>query len=59
MSSVEQIAAVELGEYTVQPEDLPAQLVYQCGPGWTDLCIRSLRAGEKNGSFDFRAKLGK
>jgi hypothetical protein len=59
MSGVEQIAAAELGEYTVQPEDLPAQLVYQCGPSWTDLCIRSLQAGEKNGSFDFRPKLGK
>lgn len=59
MSRVDQIAAVELGEYTVQREDLPARLVYQCGPTWTDLCIRSLQAGEKNGSFDIRPKLGK
>ena len=59
MSRVEQISAVELGEYTVQPEDLPLQLVYQCGPSWKNLCIRSLQAGEKNGSFDFRPKLSK
>jgi hypothetical protein len=50
MSSSEQLSEAELGEYTVQPEDLPARLVYQCGPSWTDLCIRSLQAGEKNGS---------
>ena len=50
MSRSEQLYAVELGEYIVQPEDLPAQLVYQCGPSWTNLCIRSLQAGEKNGS---------
>jgi len=59
MSRLEQIEAVELGEYTVQPEDLPIQLVYQCGPKWTDLCIRALQAGEKSGSSDFRSKLEK
>jgi len=42
----------------VQPEDLPAELVYQCGPSWTDFCIRPLKAGEKNASGDFRTKLG-
>lgn len=55
MSRLEQIAAVELGEYTLQPGDLPAQLVYQCGPNWTDFCIRSLHAGEKNGSTGSRS----
>ena len=59
MSRLEQIAAMESGEYTVQPEDLPAELVYQCGPSWTDFCIRSLHAGEKSGSSDFRSKLDK
>jgi hypothetical protein len=54
MSRVEQIEAVESGDYIVQPEDLPAQLVYQCGPSWTDFCIRSLQAGENSGSDDFR-----
>jgi hypothetical protein len=54
MTKVEQIEAVEAGNYTVQPEDLPAQLVYQCGPSWTDFCIRTLQAGENSGSSDFR-----
>jgi len=58
MSRLPQISAMELGEYTVQPEDLPAELVYQCGPSWTDFCIRPLKAGEKNASGDFRTKLG-
>lgn len=59
MSRLEQIKAVELGEYVVRPEDLPAQLVYQCGPRWTDFCIHPLQEGEKIGSFDFRPEPGK
>lgn len=47
MSRLEQIAAVESGEYTVQPEDLPAHLLYQCGPSWTNFCIRPLQVGKK------------
>jgi hypothetical protein len=39
---------MEIGEYTVQPEDLPLYQVYQCSPNDTDLCIRSLEAGEDN-----------
>jgi hypothetical protein len=54
MSRVEQIVAAEAGNYTVQPEDLPAQLVYQCGPSWTDFCIHPLQAGENSGAFNFR-----
>ena len=40
---------MENGEYTVQPEDLPVYQVYQCSLSGTDLCIRSLEAGEDNG----------
>jgi hypothetical protein len=39
---------MENGEYTVQPEDLPVYQVYQCSLSGTDLCIRSLEAGEDN-----------
>ncbi len=39
---------MENGEYTVQPEDLPVYQVYQCSISGTDLCIRSLEAGEDN-----------
>jgi hypothetical protein len=39
---------MENGEYTVQPEDLPVYQIYQCGPSGTELCIRSLEAGEDN-----------
>ena len=38
----------ENGEYTVQPEDLPAYQVYQCDLSGTELCIRPLEAGEDN-----------
>jgi hypothetical protein len=40
--------AMEDGSYTVKPEDLPAWQIYQCGLAGTDLCIRSLSAGEDN-----------
>lgn len=39
---------MENGEYIVQPEDLPMYQVYQCSLSGTDLCIRSLEAGEDN-----------
>jgi hypothetical protein len=39
---------MENGEYTVQPEDLPAYQVYQCSLSGTDFCIRPLEAGEDN-----------
>ncbi len=44
---------MENGEYTVQPEDLPAYQVYQCSLSGTDLCIRSLEAGEDNDRLGF------
>jgi len=39
---------MENGEYTVQPEDLPVSQIYQCSVSGTELCIRSLAAGEDN-----------
>jgi hypothetical protein len=39
---------MENGEYTVQPGDLPVYQVYQCSLSGTDMCIRSLEAGEDN-----------
>jgi hypothetical protein len=34
-----------LGDYVVQPDDLPLWQIYQCGPMEVDLCLRPLRAG--------------
>ena len=48
MSSYDDAVDMENGEYTVQPEDLPAYQVYQCSLSGTDLCIRPLAAGEDN-----------
>ncbi len=39
---------MENGEYTVQPEDLPVYQIYQCSLSGTELCMRSLVAGEDN-----------
>src|SRR5208282_486077 len=49
MSEIANASAMEQGTYVVQPRDLPVYQVYQCGPDWTDLCIRPLQAGETNG----------
>lgn len=48
MSDAGQTAAMEQGDYVVQPEDLPAYQIYQCGPTWMTLCIHPLQAGERN-----------
>jgi len=41
---------MQFGSYEVQDEDLPLKQIYQCDPAdWTRLCIRDLKAGEKNG----------
>ena len=39
---------MEMGQYVVQPRDLPAYQVFQCTPSGIVLCIRPLQAGEKN-----------
>ena len=42
---------MQFGSYDVQDEDLPLKQIYQCDSAdWTKLCIRDLRAGEKNGA---------
>jgi hypothetical protein len=48
LSSYDDAVDMENGEYVVQPEDLPVYQVYQCGPAGSELCIRSLQAGEEN-----------
>lgn len=48
MDDGESTSEMEDGTYVVQPEDLPAYQVFQCGPQWQDLCIRPLHAGEEN-----------
>jgi hypothetical protein len=46
---------MQFGSYEVQEEDLPLQEVYQCDPfDWTKLCIRDLKASEKNGEGAIR-----
>jgi hypothetical protein len=48
---VEASNAMEAGEYVVQPEDLPMTQIYQCDEkDSTRLCMRELKAGEKNGA---------
>ena len=54
----ERAAAMERGEYIVQPLDLPASQIYQCGPTWQDLCIHELQAGERNDSLGLHPELG-
>jgi len=41
--------SIELGNYIVKPADLPMYQVYQCTLAMTDLCMRELEAGERNG----------
>jgi len=46
---------MQFGSYEVQDEDLPLKEIYQCDAGdWTKLCIRDLKAGEKNGAVGNR-----
>ncbi len=53
LSDYDLAVAMENGEYTVQPQDLPVYQVYQCSLSGTDLCIRSLEAGEDNDRLGF------
>lgn len=47
--------AMQSGEYTVKPEDLPMWQIYQCDPqDSTKLCIRPLAAGEANNRFGYQ-----
>jgi len=48
MDDYEDAVDMEEGDYVVRPEDLPASQVFQCSTTGTDICIRSLEAGEEN-----------
>jgi hypothetical protein len=46
---------MQFGSYEVQGEDLPLKEIYQCDAhDWTKLCVRDLKAGEKNGAGGIR-----
>jgi hypothetical protein len=46
---------MQFGSYEVQEEDLPLKEIYQCDAAdWTKLCVRDLKAGEKNGAGGVR-----
>ncbi|HTV59471.1 MAG TPA: hypothetical protein VMJ93_11430 [Verrucomicrobiae bacterium] len=53
MEDGESTSEMEDGTYIVQPEDLPAYQVYQCGPRYSNICIRPLAAGERNDEGGF------
>jgi hypothetical protein len=40
---------LQQGKYVVEVSDVPLYQIYRCGPAITDLCMRSLQAGEVNG----------
>jgi len=48
-ASAESADAIESGEYVVQPGDLPIYQIFQCDLNMTELCMRELVPGEKNG----------
>jgi len=48
-ASSEMAEAIESGEYIVQRDDLPIFQIYQCNLNMTELCMRELAPGEKNG----------
>ncbi len=55
VASVDDSEDMQFGSYEVQDEDLPLKQIYQCDANdWTKLCIRDLRAGEKNGAGGIR-----
>jgi hypothetical protein len=48
MSQVPDVWLMEVGNYNVRAEDLPAYEIYQCGEKGRRVCLRSLEAGERN-----------
>jgi hypothetical protein len=51
LTNYDQAASTEFGDYEVQPSDLPAYQIYECGGHGTKLCIGALRAGEENNAL--------
>jgi hypothetical protein len=46
---------MQSGLYEVRDDDLPLKEIYQCdAKDWTKLCVRDLKAGEKNGTGEIR-----
>jgi hypothetical protein len=46
---------MQSGEYQVQDEDLPVMQIFQCDEkDLTQLCIRELASGEKNGRLGYK-----
>jgi hypothetical protein len=55
VASVDDSEDMQFGSYEVQDEDLPLKEFYQCdAEDWTKLCVRDLKAGEKNGAGAIR-----
>jgi len=53
--SAEDSGKMESGFYTVRPEDLPMNQIYQCDEkDLSKLCVRELSAGEENGRIGYR-----
>jgi hypothetical protein len=48
LNDYDRVVDLEDGDYTVEPQDLPAYQVYQCTVSGTVLCVRPLEAGEDN-----------
>ena len=52
MTAPKDVDDVLHGRYVARKEDLPLYQIYPCGPRETDLCIRALQEGERNGAID-------
>lgn len=55
VASADDSEDMQFGTYEVQEEDLPLKEIYQCDPAdWAKLCVRDLKAGDKNGAGGYR-----
>lgn len=48
VSNVEDLVRMDRGLYAAKASDLPLYVVLRCGPGLTDLCLRSLAEGQSS-----------
>jgi hypothetical protein len=55
LSNYERAVEMEDGYYTVEPADLPAYQVYQCGKRGENFCIHRLTSGEENDELGVHA----
>ncbi len=51
VADAEDLAAIGSGDYVVQAKDVPISQIYQCNLNMTELCIRGLAPGEKDGGL--------